>query len=116
MVEKIYNLFYCFSLGYRPFMAGIQGQLNLLNRLIQQQEQEQIPESPSPSPVLSTSGNSRSNLSRSRHSSTSVSTTAALEEERAHEMQHFDENGLVTNYNSLDKDENDSPQSTCRIS
>lgn len=103
-------------------MAGIQGQLNLLNRLIiskQQQEQEQIPESPSPSPVLSTSGNSRSNLSRSRHSSTTLShasTTTALEEERAHEIQHFDENGVAANYNSLDKDENDSPQSTCRIS
>lgn len=110
-----------FSLGYRPFMSGIQGQITLLNRLIvtkQQQEQEQIPESPSPSPAPSSGSNQRGNLSRSRHSSIShTSTTTPLEEERSHELPLNVENVTFRgSYSNLNNVEDTTTQSTCIIS
>ena len=110
-----------FSLGYRPFMSGIQGQISLLNRLVvtkQQQEQEQIPESPSPSPAPSAGSNQRGNLSRSRHSSIShASTTAPLEEERSHELSmNVEEAAFRNNYSNLNGAEHASSQSACVIS
>lgn len=114
-------LYVLFSLGYRPFMSGIQVQISLLNRLVvikQQQEQEQIPESPSPSPAPSAGSNQRGNLSRSRHSSIShASTTAPLEEDRSHELSlNVEEVAFRNNYSNLNSAENISSPSTCVIS
>lgn len=115
-------MFYDFSLGYRPFMSNIQGQISLLNRLVitKQQEQEQIPESPSPSPAPSAGSNQRGTLSRSRHSSIShASNTAPLEEERSHESPlTVEESVFHGNYNNnLNVAEEVAPsQNTCVIS
>lgn len=114
--------YFDFSLGYRPFMSNIQGQISLLNRLVvtkQQQEQEQIPESPSPSPAPSAGSNQRGTLSRSRHSSIShASNTAPLEEERSHESSLIiEESAFHGNYNNnLNITEDTKSQNTCVIS
>ena len=120
-------LFFC-SLGYRPFVSGVQGQTALLSRLViskqqqqqhrDQQEQEPIPESPSPSPAPSFGSNQRGNISRSRRSSAShASTTATLEEELTQDsFSGTEESSIRGSYGSLSNPEKSSSREGCVVS
>lgn len=108
-----------FSLGYRSFMSGIQGQISLLNRLImtKQQQEQEIPESPSPSPAPSAGSQPRGNVSRSRHSSLSHTSATALEEENSLDSpSSVEETSFRGSHSSLKDLENNASQTGCIIS